>query len=450
MRHSSIHSFSCSYGRGSSLEMPTQLLPILPSEIMIDADVPSLFHYPTKDVADRLQSMLDAEQRSQYQCRDYLHHRRPLERNLRQPRRSSAPPTLVSTSNVNIAAATTTTTTNNVTPALRTKIVQWLYECVDYLDLSRECVAMAMSYVDRLMSSSRTISNKAAARTVAQARQDSMLYQLIAVSSLFLAMKLNSSQSVRSSPIDANTLVLISHDSYSAKEIIDMEQVVLEGLEWRICGPTSLSIAYEAIALLAKTMPSKKSDKWRRVSSLLDSTRLQIEMSILDYKTSVLRSPSTIALASIMNSMELLDFTIQEKRSFSHTLMKCTVGIQNDIFQSPQMERIRSELHNVFDRQSSNVIDRAILGMSNTTASEKIAQSKNKRRLQSISPVRVDSDIVNFAKTKSSHRHQHKGPRPCSNSKSRRKTDQVGLNPVLIRTGKHSRNHDSRRVPLEP
>jgi hypothetical protein len=424
--------------------MPTQyLLPILPSEIMTDADLPSLFLYPTKDIADRLQSMLEAELRSQYQCRDYLHHRRH--------RRSSAPPTLVSTSNVNIAA---TATTDIVTPALRTKIVQWLYECVDYLDLSRECVAMAMSYVDRLMSSSRTISNRAAAATVAQAKQDSMMYQLIAVSSLFLAMKLNSSQSVRSSPIDAHTLVLISHDSYSAKEIIDMEQVVLEGLEWRVCGPTSLSIAYEAIALLTKTIPSNKADKWRRVSSLLDFTRLQIEMSILDYNTSVLRSPSTIALASIMNSMELLDFTMKEKRSFSHTLMKCTVGIQNDIFQSPQMERIRKELHNVFDRQSSNIIDRAILGMSATTASEKIAP-QNKPRSQSLSPtkspVRVDSDIVNFAKTKASYsRHQHKGPRSSSSRNYRRKSNQVGLNPVLKRADKNSRHHKSRRVPLEP
>ncbi len=424
-----------------------------------DSDLPSLFHNKTVDIADRLQSMIEIEQRSQYQCRNYLHHRnRPsLESKKPQRRRVSAPSILESTSKGDVVA------TNIVTPALRTKIVQWLYDCVDYLNLSRECVIMAMSYVDRLMSFSRSrTSNKAAAAMVAQAKQDTLMYQLVAFSSLFLAAKQHSSRNELASVIDTCTLVRISHDCYSVKEIITMEKLVLEGLEWRLCGPTPLSIAYDAIALLAKTMPTKF-DKWRRVSSVVDFTRLQIEMSTLDYDISVLRSPSTIALASIINSLELLDFTTQEKRLFSRALMKCNVGIQDDIFRSPQMEKTRNELHNVFDRQSSNVIDRAIPGISTPTASDekivtkeeekKIKKTMNNHRPQSTSPskspVRINSDIEDISKTKRSH-YRHQGRRYSSCSHRTGNTVQGGMNPHLMRADKNKRSHDSRRVPLEP
>ena len=147
---------------------------IKPLSAPFDSDLPSLFHHTSVDIADRLQSMIETEQRSQYQCHNYLHHhnRRSLENNKPQRRRrASAPSILESISKVDVVA------TNIVTPALRTKIVQWLYDCVDHLNLSRECVTMAMSYVDRLMSSSRSrTSNKAAAAMVAQAKQDSLMY----------------------------------------------------------------------------------------------------------------------------------------------------------------------------------------------------------------------------------------------------------------------------------
>lgn len=426
---------------------------IKPPSAPLDSDLPPHFHNRTVDIADRLQSMIKTEQRSPYQCHDYLDNRRPLESDKYRCRRASAPSLLETESKVDVVSYSI------VTPALRTKIVQWLYHCVDFLELSRECVAMAMSYVDRFMSSSRTRkSNTDAAAMVARAKQDTMMYQLVAFSSLFLAAKQYSSHIVRAT-IDACTLERISHNSYSSKEIVDTEKVILEGLDWRLCGPTPLSIAYDAIALLAKTMPAKL-NKWDRVTSVLDFTRLQIELSVLDYDISVLCSPSTIALASILNSLELLDFTVQEKRSFSRNLRKNITSIQDDIFQSLQMQKTRKELHKVFDRQSNDVIDRVVLGMSTAKVATKEEDKNNKktkniRRSQSSSPnkspVQVDSVIADVVKMKRSHsRHHHQGRRSSSYSNRRRKTDQVGVNPVLMTADKNSSVRGSRRVPLEP
>mmetsp|Transcript_30629 Transcript_30629/g.64796 ORF Transcript_30629/g.64796 Transcript_30629/m.64796 type:complete len:86 (+) Transcript_30629:307-564(+) len=81
-----------------------------------------------------------------------------------------------------------------------------------------------MSYVDRFMSSTSNNNNNKIHAKVAEAKRDATIYQLVAIASLFLAAK----QSDKLSTIDANVLVCVSHGSYSAREIIDMESTILE------------------------------------------------------------------------------------------------------------------------------------------------------------------------------------------------------------------------------
>lgn len=244
-----------------------------------------------------------------------------------------------------------------------------------------------MGYVDRFMSSSSSSSNDSSSchkKVVAEAKRDATIYQLVAISALFLAAK----QSDKLSMIDAEILVRVSHGSYSVQEILAMENTLLDALQWRLCGPTSLSVAYHAIALLAKVVDRKQQQQRRgssstalgsgsssnrqRISSVIDFTRLQIELAISDYATSVLRNPSTIALASILNSMELLDFTPQEKRSFGRALTDWT----NLNSHSEEVADTRMELHQVFDRQSNDVMSRA----NAATASSSSSRSSNKKK----------------------------------------------------------------------
>ena len=245
-----------------------------------------------------------------------------------------------------------------------------------------------MGYVDRFMSSSSSNdSSSCHKKVVAEAKRDATIYQLVAISALFLAAK----QSDKLSMIDAEILVRVSHGSYSVQEILAMENTLLDALQWRLCGPTSLSVAYHAIALLAKVVDRKQqqqqqrrgssstapgssgsSSNRQRISSVIDFTRLQIELAISDYATSVLRNPSTIALASILNSMELLDFTPQEKRSFGRALTDWT----NLNSHSEEVADTRMELHQVFDRQSNDVMSRA----NAATASSSSSRSSNKKK----------------------------------------------------------------------
>ena len=189
-----------------------------------------------------------------------------------------------------------------ITPASRAKIVQWLYDCVDYLELQRDCVAVAMSYVDRFMSrcsgadgfasSGSSSGNQRKMRAVVfEAQRDATVYQLVAAKR----------DDVRACvAIDASVLARISHGSYSHHEILSMERTLLAGLGWRICGPTASEAADHAVALLARWLRRRHRDT--RLSSVADFVRLQIELSVADYDASALRRPTTMALAAYVDT----------------------------------------------------------------------------------------------------------------------------------------------------
>ena len=101
-------------------------------------------------------------------------------------------------------------------------------------------------------------------KIIAQAYNDASLYQLVALSSLFIAIKqLSSTTTISSSPattswkrrdIDAVTLSNLSHNNYTVKEIVTMELVILDVLHWNIMDVTSYSIACYGVALLNKVL----------------------------------------------------------------------------------------------------------------------------------------------------------------------------------------------------
>ena len=185
--------------------------------------------------------------------------------------------------------------------------------------------------------------------TTIKAEDDAIVYQLIAISLLFLAAKQAGNKLSSSSVIDAEVLARVSHGSYSAKEILDTENIILNALDWRLCAPTAQGFAHELIALLVKVLnnngsgsgsrggrTSKRADSSssrgdppanpdkQRLHSVVDFTRLQIELAVADYSASALCGTSAVALASVLNSMELLDFTRGEKRNFARLISDCT------------------------------------------------------------------------------------------------------------------------------
>ena len=118
-----------------------------------------------------------------------------------------------------------------VTTSDRTKIVDWCYDVVDHCKLSRETVASAMEMVDRFLSLPSNSSD--AARVSVEALVDQSKFQLLAVTALYVSIKLNEKVAIPSDQFSAE----VCRNVYSTKEIEDMERTLLSGLSWRCHQP---------------------------------------------------------------------------------------------------------------------------------------------------------------------------------------------------------------------
>ncbi|EED88585.1 cyclin, cyclin d, cell cycle control [Thalassiosira pseudonana CCMP1335] len=294
-------------------------------------DLSSLLRLQTLDISDRLQVMISQENEPCYASRDYLRLANRSDRSSSHRSQSK-----------------------RLTPEARTKIVKWMYDIVDYFELQRETVSLAMSYVDRFMSSSSSSRNVNS-------------FQLLSLTCLFIATK-----SFDTIHIDASLLSRASRGCYSVDEILAMEDEVLVALGWRLSDPTALGFANHAIALLGKVVVcgSSRSKTSSRISSVVDFTRLQIELATCDYRTSVLHKPSTIALASVMNSMGLLDFTTAERKVFARAVQDVT-GLE---VRSTVVRQCRLELNEVFDRQSEDVLSRGSIAENSANLNKSCSQ----------------------------------------------------------------------------
>ena len=187
-----------------------------------------------------------------------------------------------------------------VTTSDRTKIVDWCYDVVGHCQLSRENVASAMEMVDRFLS---LPGNSADAACVsAEALGDQQEFQLLAVTALYVSIKLNENVVIPSDQFSSE----VCHHVYSTKEIEDMERTLLSGLSWRCHAPTAHQVGLSILSLLLPYVDIPEVT-W---GYLIDETKYLTELAVRDYYFSTQRT-STIALAAILNA--IVDMTTRLK-----------------------------------------------------------------------------------------------------------------------------------------
>mmetsp|Transcript_15592 Transcript_15592/g.21307 ORF Transcript_15592/g.21307 Transcript_15592/m.21307 type:complete len:318 (-) Transcript_15592:123-1076(-) len=199
---------------------------------------------------------------------------------------------------------------NQVNEDFRCEIVDWLFSMVDYLELNNETVSIAMSYVDRFLtteSGTPALSNR---RTFQQA----------SIASFFIAIKL-----FEPSTVDAETMSVCVRGEYSAEEILSMESVVLEALQWRVNPPTPLAFVHHFLSLCPQNLIPESV-----VCAIFDAARFQTEVAVKDYSLIEI-NPSTIAIASILNAMEEMPeafLTYEARHAFLQKIMDITSNHQ--------------------------------------------------------------------------------------------------------------------------
>jgi hypothetical protein len=187
----------------------------------------------------------------------------------------------------------------------RVKMCEWCYQVVDFCKFRRETVGIGMSYVDRYLCSEKG----------KKALGDRKEYQLVAMTCLYIAIKLHE-------PLEMETSLLadLSRGCYTEMEFANMEQKILEALIWRVNGPTALGFIQNFLMFLPDETHSATAN------AIFDYARYQTELAIGDHAF-VKLSPSIVGAAALFNALEGMDQSIfpnKVRKRFIRTVAKYT------------------------------------------------------------------------------------------------------------------------------
>ncbi len=105
----------------------------------------------------------------------------------------------------------------------RQEVCKWYYEMADFLKIDRSTALRSVMLLDRFMAASTH------SPVAAEARQNRDQYQLFALTSLFITVKLYERLNIQ-----AEHVSYLSRGRYEPQEITKMEIVMLAALEWKV------------------------------------------------------------------------------------------------------------------------------------------------------------------------------------------------------------------------
>lgn len=156
---------------------------------------------------------------------------------------------------------------------------------VDHFDLNREVVSTTMSHLDRYLA----VYNGAEP-------VDKNLFQLLAMTCLYLSIKLNEYKHllIPGAKSTMDTILQLSRGFFTLEEMEKMEYEVLQRLRWHVHPPTAQLFVKHFLFFLSV-----------EENELQDLAQFMIELSVMDYFF-VSYKPSEIAMAALLNSMDRL------------------------------------------------------------------------------------------------------------------------------------------------
>eukprot|EP00571_Detonula_confervacea_P015344 CAMPEP_0172300834 /NCGR_PEP_ID=MMETSP1058-20130122/2843_1 /TAXON_ID=83371 /ORGANISM="Detonula confervacea, Strain CCMP 353" /LENGTH=284 /DNA_ID=CAMNT_0013010749 /DNA_START=93 /DNA_END=947 /DNA_ORIENTATION=- len=172
------------------------------------------------------------------------------------------------------------------------EIVSRWYEVVDRLGFDREVVAMALGYFDRYMQ-------------IGDALPRNKLH-VVLITSIFLAIKTKGdSLSEGSAASLVKALGTLSPVPVDTRTVLDMEEEMINTLDWRLNAPTMHQFA----ASYSELHPLRRQDI-ETLDYLYEVTRFQVEQALFHKQLMINYKPSVLAYAAMLRAEEQLDYTV--------------------------------------------------------------------------------------------------------------------------------------------
>jgi hypothetical protein len=167
----------------------------------------------------------------------------------------------------------------------RYSIADWCFKIMDICRYKRETAAIAMSCLDRFVSTPDGY----------QMLLDRRKFQLAALTAVYTAVKVHEQQALA-----PHLIARLSHGSYSTEDIETMEFKMLMALQWRVNPPTAM----EFVCTFLEVVPENVLDEKSRIV-VIELVQYQIDLSVVDYEF-CRKGASSIAFASLLNSVECI------------------------------------------------------------------------------------------------------------------------------------------------
>lgn len=233
----------------------------------------------------------------------------------------------------------------------RRKICQWSFKVIDHFRLDREVVSCALNIFDRYLAlKPKSVSFGSCPCPSCQRSVDSRSFQLTAMTSLYLAMKIYSDNSDEySSPyrkLRLSSFVELSRGQFTAEDITHMEQVILRELQWKVHPPTPMTSVSYLLRLMPPTtyVPYGSQKSYDLVLHVLhELARYLTELSVCLGNVSTVHTPSQVGYAAILVSMDLLTHAAlpqSVKNAFNEAVVASSRSSGGTIL-SPHDEAIR-------------------------------------------------------------------------------------------------------------
>lgn len=203
---------------------------------------------------------------------------------------------------------------NDITHSMRSILVDWLVEVGEEYKLQTETLHLAVNYIDRFLSY--------------MAVQRSKL-QLVGAACMFIAAKYEEIY-----PPDVSEFVYITDDTYTKRQVLRMEHLVLKVLEFDLNVPTSFTFLNKMCEM--DPLDQEKKEKLKSLSAYL------AELSMVDGEF-LKHPPSVIAAASVALGRHTLELEAWP------TLLQEGTG-----YQLEELKDCFVSLHDRFTKAESN------------------------------------------------------------------------------------------------
>ncbi|CAF0734573.1 unnamed protein product [Brachionus calyciflorus] len=175
----------------------------------------------------------------------------------------------------------------DITCSMRSILIDWLVEVSEEYKLNVETLYLAVDYTDRFLSQMSVLRGK---------------LQLVGTASMYIAAKYE-----EITPPDVNEFVYITDDTYTKKQVLRMEHLLLKVLDFKMSPPTInwfLSHYLRFIKLSTSLSNPNNQDLYSRIENL---SRYLAELTLIDADTFLAYLPSQIAASAIYLSMYCLN-----------------------------------------------------------------------------------------------------------------------------------------------